>query len=250
MKVAWVTGSAKRLGKTLALRLSQEGYFTFVHYLRSRPEAEAVLKEIRAAGGDGALLKGDVGEARSVEAMARAIEKKTGRLDLLIHNVGVYRTGPLMDMEAQDLESLFRSNTFGFLHLTQAVASLFPATGGCCLTIGYSGVESLSGTVHNAAYLASKTALLVLVKSLALEWAPRNIRVNMISPGILDNSVELPKKVSAFAPLGRLGRPEDVANAVCFLASDKAAYITGMNLDVAGGYMLELRTLGPKDVVK
>jgi 3-oxoacyl-[acyl-carrier protein] reductase len=248
MKTAWVTGSAKRLGKAIALKMADQGYYTFVHYHQSRQDAEQTLSEIVAHGGQGSLVQGDVGNPESVRRIASEIGEKTGRLDVLVHNVGVYRTGPLLDLPPMDFEALWRSNTLSLLHLVQAAAPLFTSDGGACIAIGYSGLSNLTGTTHNAGYLASKTALLVLVKSLALELGPRRIRVNMVSPGILDNSVELPKKITEFTSLNRLGTTSDIAEAVAFLVGGSSSYITGMNIEVAGGYMLELKTLGPQDI--
>jgi len=250
MKAAWITGSAKRLGRSIAIRLAREGYYTFVHYRNSRDDAEETLASIVSAGGRGSLLRGDVGKRESVFAMAKTIRSKTGRLDVLVHNVGNYHCGPLLELPGETFSELWKTNTASVLHLIQAVVSLFPRTGGSFLSIGYSGMNQITGTTHNAGYLATKTALLVLVKSLALELAPKNIRVNMVSPGILDNSVELPRRIEEFAPLGRLGRPEEIAEAVAFLAGPGAEYITGINLDVTGGYMAELKTLGQRDLLR
>jgi 3-oxoacyl-[acyl-carrier protein] reductase len=248
VKVAWVTGSAKRLGKSIALRLAQEGFFTWIHYAESTQEARATLLEVKQAGGDGALIQGNLGSEKSIQRMADALVRKSGRLDVLVQNVGVYRTGSLLGMASKDLADLFQTNTLSSVHLMRAALPLFPKTGGSFIAVGYSGLTGITGSAHNGAYLATKTALLSLVKSLALEFAPRQLRVNMVSPGILDNSVELPQNLPEFAPLGRLGKPSDVAETVAFLASEKASYITGVNLEVAGGYMLEMQTLKAKDL--
>jgi NAD(P)-dependent dehydrogenase (short-subunit alcohol dehydrogenase family) len=241
-KVALVTGSAKRLGRHIAERLAAEGYFTWVHYLSSRQEAAEVLRAIRAAGGDGDLAKGDVSSPKDVAAMAARVRKGSGRLDLLVNNVGIYRTGELAAFPVGDFSATLQANLVGPFDLIQRTFDLFPA-GGSIVNIGYSGVGSLAGSAHNTAYLISKTGLLVLTKSLAQALGPRGIRVNMVSPGILDNSVELPRRPRDYVPLNRLGRCADVAEAVAFLASEKASYITGVNLDVAGGYMLGLKEL-------
>ncbi|MBW8887161.1 MAG: SDR family oxidoreductase [Fibrobacteres bacterium] len=242
-KTALVTGSAKRLGRVIALRLAAEGYFTWVHYLSSRDEAAEVLETIRSAGGDGALVKGDVASSKQVAAMAERLRNDSGRLDLLVNNVGVYRTGDLASFPVQDFAATLRTNLVGAFDLIQGTLDLFPETGGSVVNIGYAGVGSLAGSTHNTAYLISKTGMLVLTKSLAQALGPRGIRVNMVSPGILDNSVELPRRTRDYVPLDRLGRCDDVAEAVAFLASGKASYITGVNLDVAGGYMLGLKEI-------
>jgi NAD(P)-dependent dehydrogenase (short-subunit alcohol dehydrogenase family) len=242
-KVALVTGSAKRLGREIALRLAAEGHFTWVHYLNSRAEAAETLAAIEAAGGSGALCRGDVASRKDVAAIASRIRGESGRLDVLVNNVGIYRTGDLERFAVEDFSATLQTNLIGTFDLIRRAQELFPAGGGSIVNIGYSGVGSLAGSTHNTAYLISKTGLLVLTKSLAQALGPRGIRVNMVSPGILDNSVELPRRPRDYVPLGRLGRCADVADAVAFLASEKASYVTGVNLDVAGGYMLGLREL-------
>jgi 3-oxoacyl-[acyl-carrier protein] reductase len=242
-KTALVTGSAKRLGREIALRVAAEGYFTWVHYLSSRREAAEVLDAIRDAGGEGALVKGDVSSSKDVAAMAQRIRKASGRLDLLVNNVGVYKTGDLPSYSVPDFSATLRTNLVGAFDLIQRTLDLFPPAGGNIVNIGYAGVGSLAGSTHNTAYLISKTGLLVLTKSLAQALGPRGVRVNMVSPGILDNSVELPRRPRDYVPMTRLGRCGDVAEAVAFLASDRASYVTGVNLDVAGGYMLGLKEI-------
>lgn len=247
LRTALVTGSARRLGREIALRLAAAGYFTFVHYLGSKREAEAVLRAIVKAGGRGALVRGDLGDAAEVESLALSVRaglKTMGarRLDVLVNNVGVYKTGPLLDFSADDFEAVLQTNLSGAFRLIQALATLIPK-GGSIVNIGYAGVESLSGSTHNTAYLISKTGLLVLTKSLAQALGAEGVRVNMVSPGILSNSVELPDNPADFVPMRRLGTVAEVADAVEFLVGDGARYVTGVNLDVAGGYHLGLKSL-------
>lgn len=243
-RVALVTGSAKRLGRELALRFAANGYFTWVHWLTSKAEAEGVLKEIESLGGAGALVRGDMASSKDIAAMATRIGSVSGRLDVLVNNVGIYRIGDLAAYSVEDFAATLQTNLVGAYDLIQRTRGFFPATGGSIINIGYSGVGSLAGSPHNTAYLISKTGLLVLTKSLAQAFGPSGIRVNMVSPGILENSVELPKRPRDYVPLGRLGRCADVCDAVAFLCSEAAAYVTGVNLDVAGGYMLGLKELG------
>lgn len=242
-RVALVTGSAKRLGRELALRLAANGHFTWVHWLTSKADAQGVLAEIEAMGGAGALVRGNMASRKDIAAMAARIRSVSGRLDVLVNNVGIYRTGALEAYSVEDFAATLQTNLVGAFDLIQRTRGLFPESGGSIVNIGYSGVGSLAGSPHNTAYLISKTGLLVLTKSLAQALGPRGIRVNMVSPGILDNSVELPRRPRDYVPLGRLGRCADVCDAVAFLASESASYVTGVNLDVAGGYMLGLKEL-------
>jgi len=246
VRTALVTGSARRLGRAIALRLAASGHFTFVHYKGSRAEAAEVLATIRAAGGDGALVTGDLGTTRGVASIVRAVSAKTSRLDVLVNNVGVYKVGPLLGFSADDFDLVLRANLTGCFRLIQSLTPLMPR-GGNIVNIGYAGVDNLTATTHNTAYLISKTGLLILTKSLAQALGPRGVRVNMVSPGILSNSVELPKKASDFVPLEFLGDVEDVTDAVEWVIGPKARYVTGVNLDVAGGYNQALRSLEGND---
>jgi NAD(P)-dependent dehydrogenase (short-subunit alcohol dehydrogenase family) len=227
-RYALVTGSAKRLGREIALRLAASGHFVFVHYRSSRREAESVLAAIRARGGDGALVTGDLATAAGAASVVRAVEKRLGsmqnvkgRLHVLVNNVGVYKVGPLLRFSPDDFDAVLRANLTACWRLIHGLLPRMPRGAGI-VNIGYAGVESLSGTMHNTAYLISKTGLLILTKSLAQALGPRGIRANMVSPGILSNSVEVPRKAADFVPLGALGDTADVADAVEFLLGPKA----------------------------
>lgn len=241
--VAWVTGSAQRLGREIALRLAAQGYFTFVHFRSSPREAKVVLQTLKKRGGQGALIQGEMGKPEDIRRMVAEVKREAGRLDILVNNVGVYKPGSLLRYAPDDFEQTLQVNLSACFRLIQAALPLFPKSGGSVVNIGYAGIESLSATTHNTAYLISKTGLFLLTKSFAQALGPRNIRVNMVSPGILSNSVELPRKPADWVPLGRLGTVGDVADAVEFLLGAKASYITGVNLDVSGGYHLGLKSL-------
>jgi 3-oxoacyl-[acyl-carrier protein] reductase len=242
-KTALVTGSAHRLGREIALRLADEGYFTFVHYRTSRREGEAVLQTLQKRGGQGALVAGKMDSPADIQGMVAEVKRQTGRMDVLVNNVGVYKPGSLLDYSPEDFEATLRINLSGCFRLIQASLPLFPAAGGSVINIGYAGIENITATTHNTAYLISKSGLFILTKSLAQALGPRHIRVNMVSPGILSNSVELPSDPSTWIPLNRLGKTEDIADAVAFLVGKNADYITGVNLDISGGYHLGLRSL-------
>ncbi len=241
--VALVTGSAKRLGREMALTLGGEGYFVWVHYLSSEKEAAKVLAEIKKVGGDGALVQGDIGLPSDIDKIVAQVKKTSKKIDVLVNNVGIYRTGNLHTFSVHDFSEILGSNLTGPFYLMQKCEPLFPKKGGSIINIGYAGIENLTASNHNTAYLISKSGLFILTKSFAQAFGSKNIRVNMVSPGILDNSVELPKKPAAQVPLGTLGTCRDICNALIFLISDNARYITGVNVDVAGGYMLRLSGL-------
>lgn len=239
--VAWVTGSAKRLGRALVERLAAEGYATWVHCLHSAAEAEAVADGIRARGGVARVVRGDMASADDIAAMVARVEETDGRLDVLVNNVGVYHTGPLADFARDDFDAMWRANLLGPFDLIRRVAPLFGAAGGSIVNIGYTGLEHNGAGGKAAAYACTKAGLLILTRSFAEELGPRGIRVNMVSPGHIDNSVDLPDGFDGAVPLGRAGTVEDICEAVCWLTSARAGYVTGQNVEVAGGYMMGLR---------
>lgn len=241
MKTALVTGSARRLGRALVESLARRGFTVWVHYRSSDDEARQVANAIEAAGGRAHLVGGDIGQASDVERMVAEVRARSGRLDLLVNNVGQYPTGSLLDLRPAHFADTLQTNLTGAYQLIHHSLPLFPAEGGCIVNIGYSGIEALGSSPMNTAYTISKTGLLVLTRSYAELLGPRNIRVNMVSPGQLDNSVDIPEDFAEHVPLGRPGSVRDIVQAVQFLVGDEASYITGQNLEVAGGYMLGVK---------
>jgi NAD(P)-dependent dehydrogenase (short-subunit alcohol dehydrogenase family) len=239
VKTALVTGSSVRTGRSIGLHLARDGWRVVVH---GRPggeaEAQDAARVFREAGGEAVVALADI----STEAGCRELSSMVpdGPLDLLVHNIGIYRTGALLSTSAQDWTDTLRTNLDAPFHLTRFLVDRMPP-GSSIVAIGYVGTGKLAGTLRTGAYSISKTGLLVLVRSLALELGPRGIRVNMVSPGQLENSVDLPQDISRRVPLGRAGRVDEIAEAVTWLASDKASYVTGQELEVAGGLMLSLK---------
>lgn len=237
-----VTGGAKRLGRALVERLAATDRHVFIHCRESQDEAGRLETSLAQRGCSASRLVGDLAAPEDVARMAGEVMAAGHPLRLLVHNVGRYPLGALESFPAEEFSRVLQVNLVAPFALTQA---LLPAMGrgSHVVHIGYAGVESLAGDAHNTAYLVSKTGLLVLTKSWAQALGPKGIRVNMVSPGILDNSVELPKDPGTWVPLGRLGALSDIAETVAFLDSPAAEYITGVNIDVAGGYMLGLKAL-------
>jgi NAD(P)-dependent dehydrogenase (short-subunit alcohol dehydrogenase family) len=242
MQQALITGSAKRLGKDLAQRLAKLGYFTWVHYLNSKSAAEETLQTIRNAGGKGELLQGDVSVLEDVERMAATLQENAYPLGVLIHNVGIYHSGPLETFPVKQFEETIQTNLMGSYYLTQACLPLFPPSGGNILHLGYTGLQGFLATSMNTAYTIAKSGQLILTRSYAKSLGPRNIRVNMISPGQQENSVDLPEELESHIPLGRAGTSQDICSLVEFLISERGSYITGQNIEVAGGFMMGLKT--------
>jgi NAD(P)-dependent dehydrogenase (short-subunit alcohol dehydrogenase family) len=234
-RVALVTGAAKRLGRSLAEDLAARGHRVVVNYRSSEGAAAEVVEGIRRRGGEARALRCDVGIADDVEAMFRSVADVEGRLDVLVNNVGIYAPRPVLELDPAQWDATIAANLSGPFYCCRAAVPLM-VEGGSMVNLGYAGVDALVANPEAADYQVSKTGLLVLTKSLARALAPRGIRVNMISPGQLANSIDLPDDLKAEIPAGRAGTLEDIVRAVTFLLEN--AYVTGQNIDVAGGYRL------------
>jgi NAD(P)-dependent dehydrogenase (short-subunit alcohol dehydrogenase family) len=234
--VALITGAARRLGRHLSLSLAASGHGVIVNYLTSAEEADELVAEIVDGGGYARAVRADVSDRRAVEAMVASIGETEGRLDLLINNVGIYERVSLREIEPYAWERTLQTNLTGSFYCYHFARPLLEASGGHIINIGYAGIDRVDGSVTATAYLASKTGLLVLTKSLAMALGPYGVRVNMVSPGQLENSVDLPEDVERVVPLQRPGQLADVAQAVAYLLDTD--YVTGVNLDVAGGFRL------------
>lgn len=242
MKKVLITGAAKRLGRDFALHLGKQGYFVWVHYNNSKKEAEETLKIINSSGGSGKLIQGDISQYSHARAMAKNIKLEGGGLNVLINNVGKYSTSEITQCSVENFQSIINTNLLGSYYMIQELYPLFNEEGGNIINIGYTGINSLAASTQATAYSISKTGLYILNKSYAEALAKNNIRVNMISPGHLKNSIDLPKDIKISIPLGRPGEPKDILDLVDFIISPNAAYITGQNIEVAGGYMMSLNT--------
>ncbi len=219
--------------------MAREQWHVCIHGKSSSFEdAEVTQRLCREAGGDASIHLSDISSLEGCRELVDLLDFPT--LDLLVHNVGIYETGPLLKTDPLVWDRMLRTNLDAPFHLNRLLVDRMPP-GSSILSLGYVGLSRLAGTTKTAAYSISKTALLSMTKSLALELGPLGIRVNMVSPGQLENSVDLPPDIALRVPLGRAGEVEEIANAIAWLASDQAAYITGQDLEVAGGLMMALR---------
>jgi len=236
-RVALVTGSARGLGLAVARHLQARGEHVHVVW-RSESEAARALRDEFGARAH----RADLLEARQAETLVQAVLAAEGRLDHAVHAVGEYVSGPLEKTSAADLRRMLASNVESAFAFLGAVRPALRAARGRAVFFGTSGLDGLRARRETAAYAAAKSALLVLVKSWAVEEAPHGVTVNLVSPGHVPHAHAHPDTLDeqrlARIPLGRPGRPEDVARAVAFLCSDDAAYTTGTELLVSGGWML------------
>ena len=236
-KVALVTGSARGLGLAVARHLRSRGERVHVTWRSEGASARALRDEFGARA-----HRADLCEPREAEALVRAVLAQDGRLDHAVHAVGEYVSGALEATTLADLRRMLASNAESAFVFFTAVRAALRAARGRAVFFGTSGLSGFRARRSTAAYAAAKSALLVLVKSWALEEAPHGVTVNLVSPGHVPHadahSDTLDEERLAAIPLGRPGTPEDVARAVLFLCSDDAGYTTGTELLVSGGWFL------------
>ncbi len=239
-RVAIVTGASSGIGRTLALRLAQLGASIVINYRQDEPAADSAVEAIREVGGNAAKIQADVTAESAVDGLISKTVNEFGRLDILVNNVGEFALGRLADTSPRQWHYVLDSNLNSVYYLCHAGLSPMRKRGwGRIINIGLSPVYLVRGAPNIAAYSIAKTGVLVLTRTLAVEEAAHGITVNCVSPGLIDNGHLPPAQKSWMekrVPMGRLGRPEDVAHAVAFLATDAASYISGANLAVAGAW--------------
>jgi 3-oxoacyl-[acyl-carrier protein] reductase len=236
-RVALVTGASGGIGRGIALRFAEAGSAVAVHYHRNEERAAAVVAEIEAAGGKAVALAADLADDDACRALVRAAVRWAGRLDTLVNNAGIQPVEPLSEMPVATWRLMLETNVTSAFSCTQAAAEVM--SGGSVIHIA--SIEAAQPSPGHAHYSSAKAALVMHARNAALEYGPRGIRVNTVSPGLIDRpglAEDWPEGVDRWgkaAPLGRLGTPADVANACVFLASPLAEWITGHNLVVDGG---------------
>jgi 3-oxoacyl-[acyl-carrier protein] reductase len=237
-RVAIVTGASRGIGRAIAARLAARG--AHVVAAARGDQTSAVVDDITAAGGSASAARVDVTDRTSVDAMVRGAVERHGRLDILVSNAGIARDQLLLRMKPDDWDAVLATNLTAAFACAQAVLRpMMKQRAGRIITI--SSVVGQTGNPGQANYAASKAGLIGFSKALAQEVGSRGITVNVVAPGLIDTDMtralteETHASWTARIPLGRLGTPDDVAAAVCFLASDEAAYITGQVIAVNGG---------------
>ena len=242
-KVALVTGGSRGIGRAIALKLAENGADVAINYAGNTAAAEEVKTAIEQMGRKALLVQGSVADTDGVQTIVNTVVKELGRLDILINNAGITRDGLLMRMKEADWDDVMHTNLKGVYNCSKAVLrTMMKQRSG--RIVNMASVVGEMGNAGQTNYAATKAGVIGFTKSLAKEVASRGITVNAIAPGFIatdmtsvltdDQKAEMARTI----PLGRAGQPEDVANAVLFLVSEGAAYITGQVLNVDGGMVM------------
>ena len=241
-KVAVVTGASKGIGAAVAKQLADEGASVVVNYASSKQGADRVVGQIAAAAGKAVAIQADVSKRADVERLFAETKQTFGRVDVLVNNAGVYEFAPLEDVTEEHFHKQFNLNVLGLLLVSKEALKYFDREGGSIVNI--SSVVSSLAPAATSVYSATKASVDAITKSLAKELGPRRIRVNSVNPGMVETEglksagiaeSDFRKQIEAQTPLGRIGRPQDIAPVVAFLASPDASWISGENWYVSGG---------------
>ena len=240
--VALVTGASQGIGRACALKLAELGAMVAVA-ARNQEKLNELVGQITAAGGQATAFALDVSDEEQIKSVFKAVIAQLGKIDILVNNAGITRDQLIMRMKRADWDAVINTNlTSAYLCTQQAIGSMLKQRWGRIINI--TSIFGQTGQAGQANYASSKAGLIGLTMAVAREVASRNITCNAVAPGFIETAMtaglgdEFAQKAVDMIPLGRVGTPEDVANAVAFLASDEASYITGHVLNVNGGMLM------------
>ncbi|UBH16278.1 3-oxoacyl-[acyl-carrier-protein] reductase [Macrococcus armenti] len=244
MKTAIVTGSSRGIGRSIAIALAQNGFNVVINYSGNASKAEAVVDEIKILGQDAFAIKADVSNMDEVKAMIDKTIETFGTVDCIVNNAGITRDNLAMRMKSSEFNDVINTNLTGVFNVIQAATrQLLRQKSGTVINV--SSIVASIGNAGQVNYVAAKAAVEGMTKTFAREFASRGIRVNAVAPGFIKSDMtdvldeKLVEQMKSQIPLGQMGEPEDVANMVAFLASDKASYITGQTFHVNGGMYMQ-----------
>jgi len=242
-KVAVVTGASKGIGAAIAKHFASEGASVVVNYSSSKEGAEKVVNEITKKGGKAIAVQANVAKSAEIENLFTAGKKAFGKIDILVNNAGVYEFAPIEQVTEEHFDKMFDLNVRGLIMASRESVKYFGTDGGSIINI--SSIASTSAPATASVYSATKGAVDTITRSLANELGSRKIRVNSINPGMVETEgvhaagfaeSDFRKEIEAQTPLGRIGKPEDIAPAAVFFASEDSAWITGQTLSITGGF--------------
>jgi 3-oxoacyl-[acyl-carrier protein] reductase len=241
-KVAVVTGASKGIGAGIAKALGAAGASVVVNYASDKSGADQTVAEITKAGGKAIAVRASVAKSAEVDKLFASAKKNFGKVDILVNNAGVYAFTPLEAVTEEEIARIFGTNVTGLLLATKAAVPFFPAEGGSVINIG--SVVSEITPANSSVYTGTKGAVDAITRVLAKELGPKKIRVNAVNPGLTHTEgletagftgSDFEKAEVAKTPLGRIGKPDDIADVVTFIASDDARWVTGSLLQAGGG---------------
>jgi len=241
-KVAVVTGASKGIGAGIAKALAADGASVVVNYASDKSGADKTVAEIRKAGGKAVAVGASVAKSADIEKLFDETKKAFGKVDILVNNAGVYSFAPIEEITEEEINRIYSTNVTGLLLTTKAAVKLFPSEGGSIINIG--SVVSELTPPNSAIYTGTKGAVDAITRVLAKELGPKKIRVNAVNPGLTITEgtdaagitgSDFEKNAVADTPLGRAGKPDDIADVVTFIASDDARWVTGSLLQAGGG---------------
>lgn len=242
-KTAIITGASRGIGAEIAKRFAQAGAKVVVNYSGSQEKAEAVVASIKENGGEAIAVKANVSDAESVKAMVEEAMAAFGSVDILVNNAGITRDNLMMRMKDDEWDDVINTNLKGVFVCTKAVTrQMMKQRSGRIVNIA--SIVGVMGNAGQANYVASKAGVIGLTKTTARELASRGITANAVAPGFITTDMtdalndDIQQSMMAQIPLGRFGKPEEVAKAALFLASDEASYMTGQTLHLDGGMVM------------
>lgn len=242
-KVALITGGTRGIGRAIALKLSEKGYNIAISYINNNKKAQEVVDEIEKNNVKALAIKADVSKEEEVNNMMKVINKELGNIDVLVNNAGITRDNLLIRMKTEDWDQVIDTNLRGVFLCTKAVArGMMKKRYGKIVNIA--SIVGISGNTGQGNYSASKAGVIGFTRSIAKELGSRGINVNAVAPGFIETDMtqvledNIKDEMLKSIPLNRAGKPEDVANLVVFLCSEKADYITGQVIHVDGGMLI------------